>query len=277
MHEISKEIFLSISTNPGTFGETVHNAGYNYHGINFFYKAIKVVDLKNAIEAIKSLQIRGCSVSMPFKEKIIEYLDIVNEDAKNIGAVNTVLNINSVLTGFNTDVFGAFKALDFINVNENENVLILGAGGVARALIIALKKKNILNIYITNRNLKKAEILSNTFNCKVVSWEKRNFFKSSILINATPMGMEGNDIEVPIDITSLENFDKVMDVVVTENETGLIKAARINNMQYVTGLYMTFFQAAKQYKIYTGLDAPISEMVKAYNTNFNKKLLLDLN
>ena len=271
-----REICISISSKPGAFGETVHNAGYNYQGLNFFYKAIKVVDLKNTIEAIKLLNIKGCSVSMPFKEKIIEHLDILDEDAKKAGAVNTILNENYVLKGFNTDIFGASKALEAININENENILILGAGGVARAIIIALQKKKILNICITNRNVNKAKILSKLFNCKVIHWEKRMNFRSSVLINTTPIGMKGNDFLAPIDIKSLKNFDKVMDVVVSENETSLIKAAKNMNMPHVTGLYMTFFQAARQYKLYTGIDAPISHMVEAYNTHFNKKVILDL-
>jgi shikimate dehydrogenase len=271
-----REICLSISSKPGAFGETVHNAGYNYQKLNFFYKAVEVVDLENTVKAIKLLQIKGCSVSMPFKEEIIEYIDMLDEDAKKAGAVNTILNDNNVLKGFNTDIFGAFKALDILNINKNDNVFILGAGGVARAIIIALKKQNIFNIFITNRNIDKARNLSNLFNCTVVNWEKRNNFKSSILINTTPIGMKKNSVLTPININSLKNFEKVMDVVVSEKETSLIKAAKDINMPYVTGLYMTFFQAAKQYKIYTGFDAPIQHMVKAYNSRFNKKIELDL-
>ena len=89
--------------------------------------------------------------------------------------------------------------------------------------------------------------------------------------------MKGNDFLAPIDIKSLKNFDKIVDVVVNENDTNLIKAAKNINMPYVTGIYMTFFQAARQYKIYTGFDAPISHMIEAYNKHFNKKVVLDLN
>ena len=270
-----REICLSISSKPGTFGETVHNAGYNYQGLNFFYKAVKVVELENTVKAIKLLQVKGCSVSMPFKEKIIDYMDILDEDAKKTGAVNTILNENNVLKGFNTDIFGAFKALEALNISKDENIFILGAGGVARAIIIALKRHKIFNIFITNRNFKKAETLSHLFNCKVISWEKRNNFKSSILINATPIGMNNNDLYMPINIKSLKNFDKVMDVVVSEDETRLIKTAKSINMPNVSGIYMTFFQAASQYKIYTGFNAPIVHMVKAYNKHFNKKVELD--
>ena len=269
-----REICLSISSNPGTFGETIHNAGYNYQGLKFFYKAIKVDDLEDIIKAMKLLNIKGCSVSMPFKEKIIEHIDILDEEAKKTGAVNTVLIKNNILKGFNTDVYGALKALEAININKKENVFIVGAGGVARAIIIALKKKQIKNINITNRNFKKAETLSNLFNCKVVNWQERNKFKSSILINATPIGMKGYDCLAPIDLKSLDNFNKIMDVVVSENETNLIMAAKNMKMPCINGLHMTFYQAFKQYKIYTGKDAPINHMVNAYNTNFNKEVVL---
>ena len=104
---------------------------------------------------------------------------------------------------------------------------MLGAGGVARAIIIALQKINIFDIFITNRNVSKAKTLSKLFNCKVVNWEERNNFKSSILINATPVGMKGNDFLAPIDIKSLKNFDKIVDVVVNEMIQTLLKLLKI--------------------------------------------------
>ena len=272
-----REIFISISSNPGLFGETVHNAGYNYQKLNYFYKAIRVVNLNKTIEAIKLLNIKGCSVSMPFKEEIIKYLDYLDKDAKIVGAVNTVINKNNTLKGYNTDIFGAYKALQAININCKDSILILGAGGVARAIIIALQKQKISDIFVTNRNLKKAEELSKLFNCKFVSWEKRNNFKSSVLINTTPIGMKNHDYSTPIDVKSIKNFDKVMDVVVKKNMTSLIKIAKKMKIPFVTGLYMTFFQAANQYKIYTGIDAPLHHMVEAYNKNFNESIVLDNN
>ena len=117
LENYKREICISISSNPGIFGETVHNAGYNYQGLNYLYKAIRIVNLEKTIEAIKLLHIRGCSVSMPFKEQVIKYLDILDKDAKKAGAVNTILNDNNTLKGYNTDIFGASKALQVININ----------------------------------------------------------------------------------------------------------------------------------------------------------------
>ena len=87
------EICISISSSPGSFGETVHNRAYSYHKLNYLYKAIKAVDLKRTIDSVRDLSIKGCSVSMPFKEKVIKYLDKVEPLAKKTGAVNTILNI----------------------------------------------------------------------------------------------------------------------------------------------------------------------------------------
>ena len=144
----SREIFLSISSKPGSFGETVHNAGYSYQGLNYFYKAIKVVDLKSTIKALRFLEIRGCSVSMPYKEIVLDLIDQVDGDAQSAGAVNTILNENGILKGFNTDIYGAGRALDRINITSNDSALILGVGGVARAVILALQKRKVSNILL---------------------------------------------------------------------------------------------------------------------------------
>ena len=107
-----REIILSISSSPGSFGETVHNALYSIHKINYFYKALKITNLENAVKGIRYLGVRGCSVSMPFKEQILELLDNIDEEAMFAGAVNTVVNTDSALTGFNTDIWGATQSLN---------------------------------------------------------------------------------------------------------------------------------------------------------------------
>ena len=108
----------------------------------------------------------------------------------------------------------------------------------------------------------------------MIHWEDRNEFGSTILINATPIGMKGVEDLTLIRTESFKNFAKVMDVVVREEDTLLIKQAKSNSMPYVSGLYMTFFQAARQYKIYTSLDAPVGQMLKAYNKKFDKCVTL---
>lgn len=267
------QICISISSSPGSFGETVHNSGYKSQKINYFYKALKVKDLKSTMNAVRTLNIKGCSVSMPFKEKVIKYLDRVDHSAKRIGAVNTILNKNDTLIGFNTDEFGALKALSSFNLKSSDSILILGAGGVSRAIICALKRMKILNITICNRNIRKSKKIANLFKCKFIKWNERNHFKNDILINATSVGMKTNE-GIPLKKQSIRNFKKVMDVVVRNEDTDLIKEAKKLNLNNISGITMTFYQAAEQYKIYTGYNAPVEKMLNAYNkkNNLNIKI-----
>ena len=111
--------------------------------LNYVYKALKVQNLGKTISSLRELNIKGCSVSMPFKERVIRYLDKLDPLVKKTGAVNTILNKNKKLIGFNTDINGAAKALEYLNIKSNDTILILGAGGVSRAIIIALRKMGV--------------------------------------------------------------------------------------------------------------------------------------
>ena len=267
------EVCISISSSPGTFGETVHNSSYKFHKINFLYKAIKTNDLRRTISSIRELNVKGCSVSMPFKEKVIKYLDKIDHLAKKVGAVNTILNTNKKLVGFNTDVFGASKALNYLKLKSTDSVLILGAGGVSRALIVALKKMKVRKIIISNRNSRKSIMLGKLFKCDVQDWNNRNNIKSDVLINATSVGMLNNKA-IPINKKSVRNFNKIMDVVVANKDTAIIKEAKRLNISNVSGITMTFYQAAEQYKIYTGLKAPIEIMLSAYNKRNSSNIII---
>lgn len=271
MKKEKPQICLSISSTPGTFGETVHNAGYKFHKINYIYKALKIQNLRTTIASIRDLNIKGCSVSMPFKERVIQYLDKLDPLVKKTGAVNTILNKDNKLIGFNTDVNGAAKALMSLNVNSNDTVLILGAGGVSRAIIIALREMNVRKIIITNRSIKKSKKLVKLFKCDFLKWQDRNAFKADVIINGTSIGMINNPGS-PIDIKSISNFKKVMDVVVRDRDTKIIKQAKKLGIPNVSGLTMTFHQAAEQYQIYTGLKAPLKQMISSYNEKYNLKL-----
>ena len=267
------EFLISISSSPGKFGETVHNASFQFHKISYLYKALKIKNLNSAIKSIKDLKIKGASVSMPFKEKVISFLDKVEPMAKKAGAVNTILNKKGYLVGYNTDIYGAYKALSYLYLKPSDSVLILGAGGVARAIIIALKKMKINDITIANRHAGRSKKLAKNLFCKHINWKDRNNTNKILLINATSLGMNNSD-ELPLNKSSLFNFNKVMDVVVKNKDTKLIKETKYKNLLYVSGIVMTFYQAAEQYKIYTGYRAPLKEMLKAYNKVNNLTLNL---
>lgn len=128
---IDATLCISVAKNPGKFGITVHNAAFRSLGLNFIYKTFSVTDIAGVITGVRALGIRGCSISMPFKESVIPHLDQLDPIAKKIGAVNTVVNKHGHLIGYNTDVIGAYESLKTLNASNNTSILLLGAGGVS--------------------------------------------------------------------------------------------------------------------------------------------------
>tara|TARA_B100001996_G_C18627563_1_gene580415 strand:- start:578 stop:1396 length:819 start_codon:yes stop_codon:yes gene_type:complete len=253
---------ISISKNPSNFGYIVHNAGYKELNLNYFYLPFKIDNLQSAIQSIKTLGIRGCGVSMPFKEAIIPLLDELDPISKKIKSVNTIVNNNGKLKGYNTDVVGAYHSLKKICNNSDDKVLILGSGGVVRSILEALKKIQIKKIFLSSRNSKSAHILKNEFKIDLIPWEERNEFDGDLLINATPIGMNIID-STPITENNIQNFKKIMDVVVTAKNTKLIEIALKNNSEITDGKTMSLYQAAEQFRLYTGMEPPIDIMKRA--------------
>jgi shikimate dehydrogenase len=254
---------ISISKNPSNFGYIVHNAGYRELGLNYYYIPFKINDLKSAIISIRTLGIRGCGVSMPFKEKIIPLLDELDPTVKKIKSVNTIVNEKGILKGYNTDVIGSLEAVKKCHVESNDRILILGSGGVTRAILFALKKLNLKKIFVCSRNSDAKLILKKEFNVDTLSWEERNEFKGDFLINSTPIGMNSMD-KPPIVEETIKGFGKVMDVVVSHNDSKLIEIAKKNKSEVSDGKVMSLYQAAEQFRLYTGIPAPINTMKKAF-------------
>jgi shikimate dehydrogenase len=251
---------ISLSSRPSNFGTTIHNAAYKELGLNYIYKAFRTENLKGAIEGVRSLGIKGCSVSMPFKEAVIPYLDKLDPLAKSVGAVNTVLNVDGILKGFNTDVIAAIKSLKAIGFNKEDRVLLLGAGGVAKAILGALKMNGANEIYIANRTEARLEKLKKISDFSAVSWIKRTEFTADIIINATSVGMHPSKNISPMPISSLEECKAVIDVVVSPYRSKIIEEAA--NMKKITfpGYKLSLEQAAAQFEIYTEKNAPVEFM-----------------
>jgi shikimate dehydrogenase len=256
-------VCISIASRPSNFGCTLHNAGYRALNLNFLYKSFGITDQKALIHAVRVMGIRGCSVSMPFKQSIIKELDKLDATAKEIGAVNTIVNDSGVLIGYNTDTFGAEMVLRNIGFVSDERVLIIGAGGVALAIIYALNRLNAVNITICNRNAERIDELDSERRFSRIDWEERNRFKADLLINATPIGMAPETNGMPISEESINNFKSFFDVVVSPPKTRLIACAVSLNKNVIHGYQMSFYQAVKQFELYTGHEAPHDVLQKA--------------
>ena len=255
----------------------IHNAAYKKLGINFEYIArqIKEDDLKKAVESIKLPDVAGANVTVPYKEKIMHFLDEIDEQAKLIGAVNTVVNKNGRLSGSNTDYLG------FIDSLENDGgirpsgkkVLILGAGGAARAVAVGLCQNAVASVFIFDVESKKAEKLSNdlkknfktSVNTVRLGEELQELINNmDILVNSTPIGMFPAEEFSPIDEdVKIPAKLFVYDLVYNPSQTHLVKRAKASGSKAVTGLGMLVRQGAASFKLFTGHDAPVDVMMKA--------------
>jgi shikimate dehydrogenase len=267
--EISRHttLCISVAERPGNLGTAMHNAAYEALGLDFVYKAFRVTDIAGAIAGVRALGIRGCSVSMPFKESVIAHLDDLDDTARAIGAVNTVVNESGRLTGYNTDVAGARAALAVLQVRPGERVLLLGAGGVARAILRALSGVGVGTVRVAARDRARVGALPKGPACLFVPWEARALETVDILINATPIGMTPAPDAVPVEGRALEGCRAVMDAVVSPLETALIRKARALGKTVSPGYVMNLEQTAAQFRIYTGVVPPMDVLERALRSS----------
>lgn len=243
----------------------MHTAGFKALGIEnqFVYlpSEVKPENLKTAVEAIRDLGVRGVSVTMPHKQTVIKYIDVLDEDAEEIGAVNTIVNEEGSLTGYNTDWIGAITALEKRTGLEGKKVAVIGAGGAARAVVFGLNKKG-AKVKIFNRSIQKAEELTKELGGKFGKMsdigEIRNF---DIIINTTSVGMNSN--ESPINRDLINENHLVFDIIYSPMETKLIRDAISAGAVVIYGHEMLLYQGVEQFKMFTGYEAPVKEMEEA--------------
>lgn len=242
---------------------TMHNIAFKELGIKAVYGAflVKPENLAKAIEGIKALNIKGVSVTIPHKEAIVPYLDEIDQVALKIGAVNTILNENGVLKGYNTDWIGVIKAFEEKGVQlKGKRVVILGAGGASRAIIYALKESGAEKITLYNRTYAKAEKLASLFQISAYPWEDLPKAEGDILIQATSVGLKS--FHSPISEKILKRFKIAMDTVYIPLRTKFLSLAEKFVDITIDGLKMLLYQGVEQFKLFTGREAPIIIMEK---------------
>jgi shikimate dehydrogenase len=236
----------------------IHNLGYKALGIDndFKYEArrVKSEDIGNFIEQAKTGNIRGVSLTMPHKELVLPFLDSIDPIAESIGAVNTIVQENGILRGYNTDWIGAVKPLERITGLKGKKAAIIGAGGAAKAFAYGLTRAG-CEVTIYNRTVEKAKLLAERFNCNYASLEAVEGIKDSdIICNTTSVGMDED--KSPIDSSLLSRGQIVYDVVYSPLKTRLIKDAENAGAKTITGIEMLLEQAFAQFMLFTGKDAP---------------------
>ena len=229
----------------------MHNAAFGKTGMNAVYLAFETDSTEAACQAMRSLGIRGYSVTIPNKESIMQFLDHVDETAIEIGAVNTVRNDSGRLSGTNTDWIGAVKALGAKGGIKGRRAVVIGAGGSARAVVYGLVREG-AEVAIFNRTVERARRLAEQFGCEYSGLEALDSAEGDIIVNTTSIGMSPDDDKMPVTRGQLERFSLVMDIVYSPLETMLLKTARELGLEVVYGLDMLLYQAVGQFEYWTG-------------------------
>lgn len=243
---------------------TMYNAVFEKLSLNFIYVPFMVEDIKLGVEAIRSLGIHAVGVTIPFKISIIKHLDELDADAKRIGAVNVVLNKDGKLIGGNTDGRGGVKALKEKTEIKDKKVILLGAGGAARALAFAIKDEE-GELIVLNRTVSEAEELAKAVDCQFGGLEKLPELLpiSDILINSTSVGMAPDIDKSLVDKKLLNKRLTVMDIVSNPRETKLLKDAKEIGCKTAFADRMLLWQGVLKFEIYTGIKPLIKIMEEA--------------
>ena len=239
----------------------MHNSAFNNTGFDGVYMAFMVKDVAGAIAGIRALDIKGVSVTIPHKVTVIKYLDHIDEQALKIGAVNTIVNDNGKLCGYNTDCLGATNSLLEKTDIKGKDVVLVGAGGAARAIGFGILSEGgrlkIINI-IEDEGVNLAKDLG----VEYYPLSDFNKLDCHILINATPVGMTPDTEAMVVNPKDLNKDMVVMDIVYNPLETRLLKEAKDLGCITIDGISMFVHQGVAQFEMWTGEKAPVEVMKK---------------
>lgn len=239
----------------------VHNLAFRRETFNGIFTALQATSLNDVLQLVKEIPLHGLSVTMPFKTEILKHLANTDELSSKIGACNTVVRAqNGNLYGFNTDVAGVVRPLERRLPLRGARILVLGAGGAARAAVFGLIDKG-SEVFITNRTHDKALKLAREAKAKALPYEQLEKHSFDVIVNATPIGMVDGKQQSWLTEKQL-NTRLVFDMVYNPIETPLLRLARQKGLPVVTGVEMFVQQAARQFEIWTGKPAPEEEMLR---------------
>ena len=253
---------ISLSGRPSNIGTRFHNYLYDVLGLDFIYKAFTTTDIAAAIGGVRALGIRGCSVSMPFKQDVIELVDVIEQSATSINAVNTIVNDDGHLTASNTDYVAVQRLIAEHGLQPTQSLLLKGSGGMASAVAAAFRDNGFEQGTIIARNAETGEALAQRLGYEYASDVGGR--TADVIVNITPVGMAGGAEEnhLAFDTATITAARTVFDVVAMPSETPLIAAARSAGIAVITGAEVIALQAAEQFERYTGV-RPSDEQIAA--------------
>ena len=251
----------------------IHNTAFEKTAVNGVYLALEIEaeDLEATVVNIRRYNMFGINLSMPYKQEVIQYLDELTPSARLIGAVNTVVNKNGTLIGYNTDGKGFFKSLPSFAI-QGKKMTILGAGGAATAIIAQAALDQAEEIFVFTRHASYDKTVSKMVaisrqtksRIQVLSLEdsallQEKINQSDLLVNGTSVGMDGINMPLPEQI-ELSRQILVADVIYKPFETPFLKWARSQKVEAVNGLGMLLYQAAEAFELWTGQSMPCQEI-----------------
>ena len=236
----------------------LHGHWLKQNKINALYdkKKLEENEIKEFVQDIKKQKIIGCNVTVPFKKKVIPFLDTLSPEAQQTQSVNTIVFKNGNLVGHNTDIFGFDKAIKNLNFSmKGKKVLILGAGGVVPSIVFALKKMDVLEIIISNRTKQKAENLKYLFkNLNVIEWGNLTDF--DVIINATSLGL--NNEKINLDFSKSGKNKLFYDVIYNPSETNFLRQGKELGNITENGGKMFIYQASEAFKLWHGIEPQVN-------------------
>ena len=254
-----KKFFVIGNPIEHSLSPELHNFWIKKNKIDAVYDKIKLKDseLKDFINKLRNEEIHGVNVTVPFKNKVIKYLDKLSLEVETTDSVNTIYKSGNDIIGHNTDVAGFELGLRHSKINVlHKSILILGAGGVVPSIIYSLLSMGCKKIFLTNRTFEKADNIKKKFNeVEVVKWGKIPDF--DIVINATSVGLKGDSLDL-----NLNTKDKIFyDVIYNPKETQFLKKAKENGNRIENGMYMFVYQANQSFSIWNNVIPKIDEEV----------------
>ena len=258
-------LFLSASAHPSNFGVTVYNTLFGKLGLNAVYLCRKVTDAHGLIHAIRTLDVAGCSVSMPLKRQVIPHLAELDPLAKELQSVNTIIHKDGQLKGFNTDVFGVQNCIT--QIRPLHRVLIYGAGSVTSSIVRVLKQECSAEVFFLARRPEQARAMAAQYGVRSVESASEIKEHFDLVINATPASAQARSAANEELYRLLDHAPSFFDLVVSPVDTPWVTEAKHRKHHAISGIEMAIYQFQKQFELYTGLLPQISDVrtiVKKY-------------
>lgn len=257
------QLCISLSGRPSNVGTRFHNHLYEQLGLDYVYKAFTTTDLPSAVAGIRALGIRGCGVSMPFKEEVIPLVDSMDQSALAIASVNTIVNTAGHLRAYNTDYSAIVSLLGSHEVPIDSPFVVLGSGGMARAVVAALRDSGFTEGVVVGRNEGTARPLAQEYG---FPWRAEvGSGRPALVVNATPVGMAGGPAadDLPVEPGVVDAAETVFEVVAMPVDTPLVRRARDRGKRVITGAEVMTLQATEQFVLYTGIRPTDDQLARA--------------